>query len=71
MVIVVIFNKFNYKSFIFQIFHIEAILPIITGVVKFLSKRLTFRVHNFTSAPDRACKEWVVKIKVFVRSRQN
>ena len=42
-----------------------------TGVHTFLSRRPTFRLHNFTCAPDRSRKRWVVKTKVFVQSRHN
>ena len=40
-------------------------------VNKFLSRRPTFWARNFTYGPDRAHKKWVVKTKVYDRSRHN
>ena len=42
-----------------------------TEVDKFLSRHSTFRVRNFTCEPDQARKIWVIKTKVYVRSRHN
>ena len=44
---------------------------LILGVDKFISRNRTFRACNFTCAPNRARKKWMVKSKVYVRSRNS
>ena len=43
----------------------------ISGVKKIISRSQTFRARNFTCAPARTCKIWVLKAKMYVQSRHN